>query len=622
MRTAILALLLFSATSTVSIASEALVTVESGKWQDTKHVVERIETHGGRVRIVVVPHFIFVDLPDGVDSKIMDESPASAIYRGRLDPSSMKAFSGDAHHTVAAWNALLEDEPDQMRGGLAPQAHVLRLEGDARILDKSSLPLQPPGANFYDVSEFMLGTVVLNVILPESDGSIQPNLEDWTPEEQDSVTTEILAGLDWWITKAKWRDLTFYTIFTYSTPTGYEPISNSSYDEDLWVVDVLENMGYTGATYPLTMYTRANELRDSLDTDWALLPFIVDSSDDEDGLFANGVAAYAYLGGPNLIMSYKNGVSTIRNMDRVFSHELTHSFHAVDEYSGSPPCTTSWGYLNVENQNSVEPYGPGGCAIDNMFCLMRLSGTQQRLVCYYTKGQIGWWDTDADSIPDILDTFPETVLDEYLPDPCSTATPTYTGTCWVVPVPNQNSLGQGNDITLELISGVQYRVDEGDWHDAGADDGSWDEIEEGYHFTTETLSPGAHIIEARAFQTCGNYDTTFASDTLSVATSGIEGGRREVRVAVNTRPNPSGTQVKVTYVVPGNPGEAVLVSLRIYDISGREIRRLNEDLENPGVRKITWDGTLTDGTPAPSGIYFVKVVAGEATAVKKAVIAR
>jgi hypothetical protein len=146
------------------------------------------------------------------------------------------------------------------------------LASDAPVMDRSSLPPEPPDSLFYDTSEFMLGSVAVVFILPESDGSIDPNLEDWTQQEQDTVTTEVLAGLDWWLAKAGWRDLSFHPVFRYSVPTGYEPISRSSYDEPLWVSDVMASLGYGGSPYPLNIYEFANDVRDSLHTDWVVVP--------------------------------------------------------------------------------------------------------------------------------------------------------------------------------------------------------------------------------------------------------------------------------------------------------------------------------------------------------------
>jgi hypothetical protein len=243
-------------------------------------------------------------------------------------------------------------------------------------------------------------------------------------------------------------------------------------------------------------------------------------------------------------------------------------------------------------------------------------------VCKFTRGQIGWWDSDRDSVPDVLDTCPETVLYAYSPDPCSTFTPTYAGTCWVVPLPNLNPRGgERSDVTLNLVARVEHRVDGGLWEDAVPDDGAWDSQGEAYCFTTAPLSDGLHVIEARALNTVGNYDTSLAVDTLAISRSGIV-GTREVGLFVMIGPNPHGPRVEVRYGVPGVPRSRVPVAMGIYDIRGRKVRELFRGYHEPGIYEIYWDGTTPDGQVASSGLYFLRLVAGEMSVTRKLVLAR
>jgi hypothetical protein len=256
-------------------------------------------------------------------------------------------------------------------------------------------------------------------------------------------------------------------------------------------------------------------------------------------------------------------------------------------------------------------------------CIMRLSAAPNNMPCKYTRGQIGWWDADGDSIPDVHDTFPETVLIEHAPDPCTTSTPTYTGSCRVVPLPNLNFLGEGHDISLERIAGVEFRVDGSAWGEATPADGDWDEAEEDYLFTTDPLLPGLHVIEARAVQTCGNSDTSYAVDSLTVSDlAGTEGRPDRIEISLNVCPVPFGGQVEISYNVPGLPGEVTLVSLRIYDITGREVSHLVEESLSPGARRVVWDGMSSDGRPVPSGIYFIRMTANDGAVVRKIPLVR
>ena len=602
-----------------ALASTRLVVVEEPFWSVTKDAVEAIEAYGGRVRIVVLPNFIIADVPDKAEADLLTTGSISGILSGELDPDGFTRYGGEARHIITAWNNVYMGKSREMGLDEEPPADRRPLVDDIVPVFEPGLLSKPPGAKIYDTSEFMLGSVALGVILPESDGSIDPSSEDWTQAEQDNVTSEIIAGLDWYVTKADWRDLTWYTAFHYSIPTGYEPITRPSTQESLWKNQVLTYLGYTGDN------NFVNDLRSELDTEWAVLALVVDSSNDGDNTFSDGRFAYASLGGPRLVMTYGNDGWGIANMDAVIAHELGHSFFALDEYySAGEGCFARSGYLNVENQNSEYPNGAGGCEINKIFCIMRSVGLSTARVCTYAQGQIGWWDDDGDSLPNILDVPPETVLYPYAPDPCSTATPAYAGSSWVEYLPNLNPRKTNpHDITLNRIAGVEFRVDGGPWYDATPNDGAWDGGKEGYHFTTGLLSEATHIIETRAVHTYGLYDTTCAADTLTVTgVSAVEGRTAWSRMFIETAPNPFGPRVVVRYGVPGDYGRAVPVSILIYDVRGREVATLMDGVRTPGPGEVSWDGTYSNGNAAPSGIYFVDLVAGDSRMVTKLVMTR
>jgi hypothetical protein len=608
--------IIFTVLAAPVFASDALITVDSGVFDDTQATVECVKAYGGRVKIVIFPDIIIADMPEDVDARVFAHSEASAIHRGILQPEE---FGESRRHFITAWNNVYMGQARMMGLDAAPSPDRRPLVDDVVPFEDKQIFFKPPGAKIYDVSEFMLGTASLAVVLAESDGSIDPETEDWTQTEKDEVTSEIINGLDWYVGKAQWRDLVFYTVFYYDVPTGYEPITRPSSQESLWREQCIAALGYSGT------YDMANAVRDDLGTDWATLCFIADSSNDGDNTFPDGRFAYSTLGGPRFIMTYGNDGWGIGNMDAVAAHELGHSFYALDEYqSAGEACTARSGYLNSENQNSCYPGGCGGCASDAFFCIMRSVGISVARVCAYSKGHIGWTDTDDDSIPDIMDTVCETILYEYTPDPCSTTTPAYAGTCWVERLPNLNPRNsRKNAITLAMIENVEFRVDGGMWQNASPADGAWDWDREAFHFTAGPLSGGTHVVEARAHHTYGNYDTTFGVDTLTVdADAGVE---REVGVEdvfVSTYPNPFGAAVRVRYVVPGTYRSSVPVSLKVFDVRGREVTALVSGSAGPGEKSAVWDGTYSNGNDAPSGIYFLELVAGRARVIKKVVMTR
>jgi hypothetical protein len=76
------------------------------------------------------------------------------------------------------------------------------------------------GASFYDTSEYFIGSVAVGIILPESNGSIDPDTLNWTSSQEAEVISEIRSGLDWWISKEPNAHLTFTYDIHASVPTS------------------------------------------------------------------------------------------------------------------------------------------------------------------------------------------------------------------------------------------------------------------------------------------------------------------------------------------------------------------------------------------------------------------
>jgi hypothetical protein len=68
-------------------------------------------------------------------------------------------------------------------------------------------------------------------------------------------------------------------------------------------------------------------------------------------------------------------------------------------------------------------------------------------------------------------------------------------------------------------------------------------------------------------------------------------------------PNPSAGEVRVRFQVPAqNP-----VDLRVYDVSGRQVRSLTRQAYDAGTHELLWDGRDDQGRAAASGVYFVRM---------------
>jgi hypothetical protein len=370
---------------------------------------------------------------------------------------------------------------------------------------------------YYQTSEYMAGSVAVGILLVESDGSVDPSTEDWTSGERQQVFDEIVAALDWWASLEPRANLHFVydDHFSNPLPTGVEPITRPQSDERLWIADAMSALGYDAPYYFTRVRDYDNDLRATYQTDWAFTIFVVDSSSDRDNRFSDGYFAYAYLGGPFMVMTYGNNGYGPSNMDVVAAHEIGHIFYALDQYyNARQPCTSRSGYLGVENQNSQY----GDCALDAS-SIMRggISPYAAGVVDPYAAGQIGWRDSDGDGILDPLDTDLPIGIDAIsLGDGGGTVT--VEGMAEVVPYPSPSRI----NTTINTLTGVQYRFDGGDWLLAVADDGVFDGTIEGYRFAV-SLPPGAYVLEIAAFDSAGNVSDAYATETV-VVLDPVDGG--------------------------------------------------------------------------------------------------
>ncbi|UCD92440.1 MAG: PKD domain-containing protein [Methanobacteriota archaeon] len=376
-----------------------------------------------------------------------------------------------------------------------------------------ALPDPPWGST----SEYMMGRICTSVILLESDGTIDSESEDWTSKEKKRIRNEVEEGLGWWVGRAGKYDIPIawrYNYYYIENPinTGYEPIRRPHTDDHLWIQEAMTKLGFTNyGTASENVRDYNNHIRDSCGSDWAYTAFVVDDSHDKDDQFSDDWSAYANPGGPRTVLTRGNGNWFWWQFSRVFAHETGHIFWAMDEYasSGCSP-TDSRGYLNGINSNCEN----GGSGKNNIMNNNWVLGKSPRSE---TRVQIGWRDSDGDKIPDIMDTYPETTLNPYSPDPSWDTTPTYTGFVKDIPLENKNPSGVGEDISINDVYAL-FNVDGGPYINwASPSDGRWDGAIEDFTFTTPVLSPGVHTICVRGLNMVSHWEHSASCDTLTVA---------------------------------------------------------------------------------------------------------
>ena len=78
-------------------------------------------------------------------------------------------------------------------------------------------------------------------------------------------------------------------------------------------------------------------------------------------------------------------------------------------------------------------------------------------------------------------------------------------------------------------------------------------------------------------------------------------------------PNPFNPRTTVQFDLPA----ASHVTLAIYDIRGRIVRTMVDEVKNIGFHNVVWDGTDDNGSSVSSGLYFYTINAGDYSDIRK-----
>jgi hypothetical protein len=89
-------------------------------------------------------------------------------------------------------------------------------------------------------------------------------------------------------------------------------------------------------------------------------------------------------------------------------------------------------------------------------------------------------------------------------------------------------------------------------------------------------------------------DLTSAGDDL----------QRSTLPPIKVYPNPTTGLLTVEYVLDSE----MLVSLEIFDIQGRSIRKMELGIQHAGIHTTQWDGRNTDGQAVVSGSYLCHII--------------
>jgi len=78
-------------------------------------------------------------------------------------------------------------------------------------------------------------------------------------------------------------------------------------------------------------------------------------------------------------------------------------------------------------------------------------------------------------------------------------------------------------------------------------------------------------------------------------------------------PNPFNFRTEIRYILPGSDQ----VSIEVFDILGRNITKLVDEIQEAGQHSVIWDGRNSDGQLSTSGIYFYRLTTKDEATTKR-----
>ena len=370
-----------------SFGKNALIILATETTGAARTVMNEIERLGGHIVHVYLPRILIGDVPAEIEPQVRALANVHTLYRGRVDLADVEALGPEAIRAIRGWNRGFAASFRALKSGrssegkswgdpnYAPEGPVQPPKGVGGEEETDSGPFPDQPAPEDDTSAYLIGTVAVNVILVR--GQAPPYT--FSQMEYDTVVAEIQDGLGWLGSLEPKANVSWFYDFREVT-LDLDPAQIPDFSEDTWRDAAMAKLGYPASWSGLEKLVR--DRRTALSTDWSFAIFVT--------RFPLWHFAYAFK--PRVVMNYDLDGWGIDDMDRVAAHEVGHIFGAADEYAESKcDCKERFGYLQVENANCEL------CASTHVDCLM---SRNTWALCDYTRGQLGWRDSDGDGVLD------------------------------------------------------------------------------------------------------------------------------------------------------------------------------------------------------------------------------
>jgi len=144
----------------------------------------------------------------------------------------------------------------------------------------------------------------------------------------------------------------------------------------------------------------------------------------------------------------------------------------------------------------------------------------------------------------------------------------------------------------------------GGYHDVAPD------IEGGliHEYVKVTVEPGSFTAEMRGFHPDGSFREVLDSFNRIDPTSVDDDRPILGKLLLNpSSPNPFNPSTTISFTLDADGHQHFPLSLRIFDVEGRQVRKLLDETRHAGTHRVSWDGRDDKGNVLSSGIYLVEL---------------
>ena len=139
------------------------------------------------------------------------------------------------------------------------------------------------------------------------------------------------------------------------------------------------------------------------------------------------------------------------------------------------------------------------------------------------------------------------------------------------------------------------------------------------HFDTYGLTPDSTYTTSILIHNNSPESPIDIPVTMHVTSFGVEDSQVPMVFALSQNyPNPAFGNTSISYHLPKKSE----VSLKLYDVKGRFVKTLVEDIREPGFYSVTWNTCDKESKRLASGIYFYRLKAGKYIETKKLILLR